>query len=62
LLLCIGLIVPTQHFMDNNQRYATYVRVAQRVFVNYAMGFLMTALIIVLSNCVVSLSKPVDHE
>jgi len=52
LLLCIGLVVPTQHFVDNNQRYATYVRVAQRVSINYAMGFLMTALMIVLTNCV----------
>lgn len=52
LLLCIGLIVPTQHFVDNNQRYSTYVRVSQRVTVNYAMGLLITALIIVLTNCV----------
>jgi hypothetical protein len=52
LLLCIGLVVPTQHFVDNNQRYATYVRVSQRVIINYAMGFLMTALIVVLTNCV----------
>lgn len=52
LLICISLVVPTQHFVDNNQRYATYVRVAQRVAINYAMGFLMTALILVLTNCV----------
>jgi hypothetical protein len=52
LLLCIGFIVPTYHFMDNNQRYTTFIRVAQRVCVNYAMGFIITALIMVLSVCV----------
>lgn len=52
LMICIGLVVPTQHFVDNNQRYATYVRVAQRISINYAMGFLMTALMIVLTNCI----------
>lgn len=57
LLICIGFIVPTQHFIDNNQRYATYVRVSQRVAINYAMGFLMTALIVVLTNCVTNVSK-----
>lgn len=51
LLICIGFVVPTQHFVDNNQRYATYVRVAQRISVNYAMGFLLTALVVVLNNC-----------
>ena len=52
LLLCIGFIVPTQHFLDNNQRYSIYVRVAQRVGVNCAMGLLITALIIVMTNCI----------
>jgi hypothetical protein len=52
LLICIGLVVPTHHFVDNNQRYATYVRVAQRISINYAMGLLMTALVVVLTNCV----------
>lgn len=51
LLICIGLIVPTQHFLDNNQRYTTYARACQRVFVNYSLGFILTALMVLLANC-----------
>jgi hypothetical protein len=51
LLICIGLIIPTNHFIDNNQQYTTYVRVFQRVCINFALGFVMTALIVLLTNC-----------
>jgi hypothetical protein len=51
LVICIGFIVPTNNFIDNNQRYTSYVRAAQRVFVNYSMAFIMTALVILLGNC-----------
>ena len=51
LLICIGLIVPTNHFIDNNQQYTTYVRVFQRVCINFALGFVMTALVVLLTNC-----------
>jgi hypothetical protein len=52
LIICIGLIFPTNHFVDNNQQYTTYVRVAQRVFVNYCIGFIITALIVAVTNCI----------
>ena len=45
LLICVGFIVPTFNFIDNNQQYTTYIRVSQRVFVNYCMSFIMTSLI-----------------
>lgn len=51
LIICIALIVPTQNFVDNNQRYTTYIRVAQRIFMNYALGFILAALLILLANC-----------
>jgi hypothetical protein len=38
--------------VDNNQQYTTYVRVAQRVFVNYCIGFIITALIVAVTNCI----------
>jgi hypothetical protein len=51
LLVCIATIVPLSHFANNNQRYSTVARVAQRVFVNYAVGFIIGALIIILAHC-----------
>ena len=58
LLLSVSFVIPTQNFIDNNQRYSVYVRVGQRVCVNYATGFLLTALIIILSNCVKNPNVP----
>ena len=60
LLLCIGLIVPTYSFMDNNQRYTSYARVTQRVFVNYSMGLIMTALVMAFSNCTTQVKLVAD--
>jgi hypothetical protein len=50
LLICVAFIVPTYHAIDNNQKYTTYIRVFQKVLVNYSVGFIMTALIGVLAN------------
>jgi len=52
LLICVGFIVPTQNIVDNSQRYSLYIRAMQRIAVNYTIGLLITALIIVISNCV----------
>lgn len=46
LLICISLIVPTTHYADNSQKYSVFVRHSQRVFVNYAIGFIMASLLI----------------
>ncbi len=51
LIVCIACIIPLTHFVNNNQRYTTVARVSQRIFVNYASGFIMSALIMVLSGC-----------
>ena len=52
LLICVCFIVPTQHIIDNSQRYSLYIRAIQRVAVNYTIGLLITALIIIITNCV----------
>jgi hypothetical protein len=52
LLICVGFIIPTEHIVDNSQRYSLYIRAMQRVAMNYMIGLLITALIIVITNCV----------
>ena len=47
LLLGIGFIVPTHYFVNNNQRYTVFVRVLQRMIVNYSIGFIMAALVLI---------------
>lgn len=51
LLICITLIMPLTHFVNNNQRYTAVARTAQRVCVNYTFGLIVAALIMVLYNC-----------
>ena len=62
LIICIGLIFPTNHFVDNNQRYTIYVRMAQRVFVNYCIGFIITALVVAVTNCIELSNFHTDHS
>lgn len=52
LLICVLFIMPTQHIVDNSQRYSLYTRAMQRVAVNYTTGLLISALIIIITNCV----------
>jgi hypothetical protein len=58
LLICIAFIVPTQHIVDNSQRYCLYIRALQRVAVNYTIGLLIASLIVVISNCAKVIQDP----
>ena len=58
LLICIAFIVPTQHIVDNSQRYCLYIRAVQRVAVNFTIGLLISSLIIVITNCAKVIQEP----
>jgi len=45
LIMCIAFIMPTANFMDNSHRYTVYIRYSQRVFINYVVGLVVAALI-----------------
>lgn len=51
LILSLAFIVPTQRMAGHSQRYVLYVRGAQTVALNYATGFILTALLLIFSNC-----------
>ena len=51
LLVVVALILPTQHNSDNNQKYTSYLRAAQRIFINYCIGFILLALMVIFTNC-----------
>jgi hypothetical protein len=47
LLFCIALILPTTNNVINSQRYTHLFRNIQRVAINYSLGLIMAALLIV---------------
>lgn len=62
LLICIALVIPATHYMDNNQPYTAYIRQSQRVFINYATGFIMAALLMMFSAKISTPSSSSLHQ